>query len=339
MKEPLIISGSFLKSDMKEILIDAGTKDQRLDKFLKRYFKNAPAGFVYKMLRKKNIVLNDHKADGTELLAEGDSVKLYFADDTLISLSGENSTVSYPGLDPSRIIYEDENILLYNKEAGLLTQSSGKESISLCEMLIGYMSDKGEVSEESLKLYRPSAVNRLDRNTTGIVICAKTYASARELSEMIRTHTLKKEYLCVCKGRIKHKITLSGSIEKDKKLNTVHFTDSPDALNVLTYITPAAYDADIDASLVIASLETGRTHQIRASLANAGYPVAGDTKYGEKGFNSIITKKTGRSYQMLHSYKLTFPKIEEGVLSYLSEKVFLSVPDFRGLFSEQINKL
>ena len=324
---------------MKEILIEEKTAGQRLDKFLKRYLKNASGGFVYKMLRKKNIVLNDHKADGSELLSKGDRVKLYFADDTLDKLAGVDPGNKFPPLDASRIIYEDDNILLYNKEAGLLTQSDDKMTVSLCEMLIAYLSDRGEADEESLKLYRPSAVNRLDRNTTGIVVCAKNYSAARELSEMIRTHALKKEYLCVCKGLINEKIILSGSIEKDKNSNTVHFTDSTEGLNVLTYITPVAYDENYDASLVIAKLVTGRTHQIRASLAQDGHPIAGDVKYGDAAFNTEIAAACGKTYQMLHSYKLTFPEISEGVLAYLSKKEFVSAPDFRGMFIEQISRI
>lgn len=181
---------------MYKITITEREAGQRLDKYLHRLLPNAEKGFLYKMLRKKNITLNDRKADGSEKTAAGDSVKIFFAQDTLSKFMGKETdggalssasktphSVSdygsaYRKLSNIQVIYENDHILLLDKPAGVLSQKADKLDLSLNEWLIGYLLEKGGLSAEDLTFFRPSVCNRLDRNTSGIVLCAKTLKGA-----------------------------------------------------------------------------------------------------------------------------------------------------------------
>ena len=189
---------------MKEIVIKPNEAGQRLDKLLRKYLSEAPGSFIYKMLRKKNIVLNGKKATGNEKLSVGDSVKLFLADETIQKFSSpvQNSSVDRIESVPLDIVYEDKQILLINKPSGMLSQRAEKSDISVVEYVISYLINKKEISEEDLKTFRPSICNRLDRNTSGLIVAGKTLICLQTMGHLLKERTLKKYYLCIVKGRI-----------------------------------------------------------------------------------------------------------------------------------------
>lgn len=274
---------------MREILIDRYSEDQRLDKFLRRYLPEAGSGFLYRMLRQKKIVVNGAKAGGAYILKKDDVITIYFSEETLEKFSGKKETGTKAASFARGIVFEDDDILIYNKPAGMLTQKAGADDISLNDLLLSYLEKKGDAD---LRFYRPSAVNRLDRNTSGLVICAKNLKSARTVSELIRTRRIKKEYLCLVKGRF----TAEGIFESDS---------GKDGSRMATSFT--CIESSEKCSLVNAELITGRTHQIRQQLAALKHPIAGDPKYGNRAWNKELREKYGLKRQYLHSYRLTFP--------------------------------
>ena len=205
---------------MKEIIITSQEEGQRLDRLLQRYLSNASSGFLYKMLRKKNITLNGRKADGTEKLVQGDTIRLFFADETLRKFTGQKEEVRYPETNLD-IVYEDDHILLINKPAGMLSQKAEPTDVSLNEYAIGYLLHTGAVTPESLAVVKPSVCNRLDRNTSGIVAVGKSSAGLRELSAMFRDRTVHKFYLTLVIGRIDREAVIDGVLFKDEKTNMV----------------------------------------------------------------------------------------------------------------------
>ena len=217
---------------MIQITIDTETASQRLDKFLRRYLPEAGSGFLYKQLRKKNITLNGTKATGKELLREGDEIRIFFSDETLRKFSAKESLPQKnksgktgPSLTASDILFEDSHVLILNKKAGILSQKAAPEDISLVEMIQSYLTEKGELTEESLRIFRPSVVNRIDRNTSGIVLAAKTLAAARELSECLRDRTVHKYYYALTEGEIREPAHISAYLTKDPRTNRVTIHD------------------------------------------------------------------------------------------------------------------
>ena len=189
---------------MKEIVINENEAGQRLDKFLGKLLKEAPASFYYKMLRKKNIVLNGKKATGNEKLTAGDSVKLFLSDETFEKFAGKQQTkdpvVSVPHIS-LEIVYEDHDVLAINKPAGMLSQKAKKEDISANEYILAYLLASGVVKKENLNTFRPSICNRLDRNTSGVLIAGKTLKGLQEMSKQLRMREVKKFYHCIEIGR------------------------------------------------------------------------------------------------------------------------------------------
>ena len=180
-------------------LLTVGTNEagQRLDKLLAKYLNQAGKGFLYKMLRKKNITLNGKKCDGSERLKEGDEIRLFLADETIEKFSGSREPLSptaskQPAGPPLSIVYEDDHILLLNKPVGILSQKAKETDISMVEMVISYLLDSGQLREEELKTFRPSVCNRLDRNTSGLIAAGKTLAGLQMLSHVLKDRTIQK---------------------------------------------------------------------------------------------------------------------------------------------------
>ena len=194
---------------MQEITIGTNEAGQRLDKFLAKYMKLAPKSFFYKMMRKKNITLNGKKCEGGEMLAEGDTVKLFLADETIEKFSEiKVQKIQKEKKVQLSILYEDEDILLINKPAGMLSQKARDTDLSLVEYLTDYLMEKGSVTEGSLRSFKPSVCNRLDRNTSGIVAAGKSLAGSQMLSEVFRDRTVHKYYKCIVYGPVREARTV-----------------------------------------------------------------------------------------------------------------------------------
>jgi len=398
---------------MQSVEIGKNQAGQRLDKFLHKYLPNAGNGFLYKMLRKKNITLNGKKAEGSEKLTEGDQVCLFFSDETFAlfsgrgggaggaaagaerqdvpggnsraiprgngraggqesrrgsgqrdvsgrngqaggpevlrgngqrSVSGRNGRLdgqgaphgnrqtgadmaeeyraAYARLKGIKILYEDEDVLILNKPAGILAQKAAAKDRSINEWMIGYLLAGNPSLEEELPFFRPSVCNRLDRNTSGIVLCGKSLAGLQYLSECLRERTMRKFYLAVCAGELRGEQTAEGYLTKDTDRNRVEITEqsSGEASPIRTVYSPIAAAGGY--TLLEVELITGKAHQIRAHLAGIGHPLAGDYKYGSEAVNSFFKKEYGLQHQLLHAARVEFPRGQSGPGARLGGRSF-----------------
>ena len=319
---------------MQEIKVTKNEAGQRLDKLLAKYLNEAPKSFFYKMMRKKNIVLNGKKATGNEKLEEGDIVKLFLADETIQKFSSVKIQRTKTNLS---VIYEDEDVVLINKPVGMLSQKAKESDVSLVEHLISYLLAAGELTEESLKSFRPSICNRLDRNTSGIVVAGKSLPGLQKMGELFKERTIHKYYRCLVQGAIREDQYLKGWLKKDEKTNKVQVSDRPSDSSdqpIETEYHPLWTEQGV--TLLEVRLITGKTHQIRAHLASEGHPLIGDYKYGDRKLNDSYQKKYGLKSQLLHAYRLEFPTLE-GACDQLSEKVFTA--DVPSLFAKICKEL
>ena len=282
------------------------------------------------MLRKKNIKFNKQKAEGKEKLQAGDTIQFYLSDETLSSFQKEVShkTSSYEKafetLKGIQVVYENNHILILNKPFGILTQKASNQDLSLNEWLIGYLLHKGDLMEADLQTFHPSACNRLDRNTCGLVLCSKTIKGGQVLSEWIRSRDVRKFYHLFVKGTGLQKEALKGYLKKDAKTNRVSISrNAADGDYIETrYESLAEYG---DKTLVEVELITGKTHQIRAHMASIGHPLLGDYKYGDRDFNDRYKKKLGIQNQMLCACRLEFPECQKSFPD-LSSRI-LTIPE------------
>lgn len=290
---------------MKQFIITQNEEGRRLDKYVMNILKEAPASFIYKMLRKKNIVLNGKKASGSEILAADDEVKVFLSDETFDKFSrSAGDFIPCSDLMPD-IVYEDEDVLIVNKPSGMLTQKSSASDISLNEICLSYVRGKNIERCDDVAAFTPSVCNRLDRNTSGLVTFAKTYRAAKTLSKAFRDRSIHKYYKCVVKGILDHDLNLKGSLTKDDKTNKVTIEDDGDGSFIDTRVHPLYSNKELTVAEVL--LVTGKTHQIRAHLAHAGYPIVGDPKYGNRSFNEKYYRSNGINSQMLMCQRLEFP--------------------------------
>ncbi len=306
---------------LKSFKISKNDANQRLDKFISKAVPNLPGSLMYKYIRTKRIKVNSKRAQISTRLNEGDTVDMYINDEFFLKsehrydFSGASKNID--------IIYEDENIILADKKAGLLCHPDDKEYIdNLIARIKRYLYEKGEYDPDSENSFTPALVNRIDRNTGGIVIAAKNAQSLKILNAQMKERNLKKTYLCVVHGVMERKNgTLEGWLLKDEKKNKVKIfkKNVPGSKEIRTRYSVIENDYQNDLSLVEVDLLTGRTHQIRAHFASIGHPLLGDGKYGTNELN----KKLGYKKQFLYSYKLKFELDENaGMLSYLNGKVF-----------------
>lgn len=305
---------------MQEIIVSANEAGQRFDKLLAKYLNEAPKSFIYKMLRKKNIVLNGKKATGNEKLAVGDTVKIFLADDTIAKFSKQEVVRTKASLD---IIYEDSNVLMINKPVGMLSQKADAKDTSVVEHVISYMLDGGQITEEELRSFKPSICNRLDRNTSGLIIAGKSLIGLQVMGALFKERTLRKYYRCLVHGNIKEKKYIKGYLTKDENTNKVSILQSKaaDSLPIETEYRPLW--SNQRCTLLEVHLITGRTHQIRAHLSSEGHAIIGDYKYGNRKINDEYKNKYKLESQLLHAYRVEMPKLE-GELEVLSEKHFVA---------------
>lgn len=308
---------------MQIIHVGQNEANQRLDKLLTKYMNKAPKSFIYKMLRKKNITLNGKKATGNELLNMEDEIKLFLSDETIEKFSGLgvlDTPINKPDLS---IIYEDSHIMIINKPSGMLSQKARIEDISLVDHITSYLLLNGEITKEELKSFRPSICNRLDRNTSGIIVAGKSLMGLQVMSKILKDRSIHKYYRCIVSGKILKGQKIDGYLTKNAETNKVSLSTSELANSsyIQTEYRPIAIEDGI--TLLEVALITGRSHQIRAHLASIGHPIIGDYKYGNKKTNDGYKKKYGITSQLLHSYRLELPEID-GELSYLSGKTFIA---------------
>lgn len=221
------------------------------------------------------------------------------------------------------IVYEDENVIFINKKTGMLSQKSKENDLSLNEYVISYLVNEGKLSIEDLKTFKPSVCNRLDRNTSGLIVAGKSLQGLQDMSKMFKERTLHKYYLAVVVGAINEPMKITGYLKKNNNTNKVTITNKTDGEYIETYYEPVKVLDDV--TLLKVQLITGKTHQIRAHLSSINHPIIGDYKYGKKEINDIYKKKYGIENQMLHSYQLTFETIN-GELGNLSNKTFIAKP-------------
>ncbi|MBW4829324.1 MAG: RluA family pseudouridine synthase [Clostridiaceae bacterium] len=318
---------------MRELIVNENDSDQRIDKFLKKYLSKAPHSFIHKMLRKKRIKLNNRKAKPEDTILEGDKIQFYIAEETLDKFIEEKEAVNI-SLPLPKIIYEDKNIILMNKPKGVLSHSANKNnSNNIVDSMISYLYRNGEYDPDEEKTFTPSICNRLDRNTSGIIIGAKNYEALKDINESIKNRDIKKYYKTMVKGKIDKDILLKGYLEKDEETNKVKIINQKTKEGKEVYTKIKVLNKNEEYSLLEIDLITGRSHQIRAHLLSIGHPVIGDIKYGDKGTNKKFKEKHGLENQFLHAYKIGFNGLVS--LKYLNGKEFIAnVPSIL----EQIEK-
>lgn len=311
---------------MRNIAITEKEEGQRLDKFLSKYLEKAPKSFLYKMLRKKNIKLNDKRAEGSEKLQKGDEIKLFLSEETIRNFK-EEKIVEKVEMDLD-IIFENTHILIINKPAGILSQKAKKEDVSLIEYITTYLFNSGQLTTEQFQSFRPGVCNRLDRNTSGIIIAGKTLLGLQTMSALLKERNIGKYYLCIVKGKLTKKQVMEGYLTKDRSHNKVKISDKPmeGADFIKTEYEPVSYTEEF--TLLRVKLLTGKSHQIRAHLQSIGHPVIGDGKYGDVPMNKQLKKMYKLKHHLLHSYELIFPELSEEFRDISGKTIVAPLPDY-----------
>lgn len=315
---------------MTEITIQKNDAGQRADRFLSKAYPNLKMSLVCKLMRKKRIKLNGARVEPKAILKEGDVFRFYLSEELLSKKPAARANDFRDISAEIKVVYEDENILLCDKPCGLVVHEDNDNSAdTLINRILSYLYQKGEFDPENEQSFTPALVNRIDRNTSGIVIAAKNAEALRILNQKVRDREIEKLYLCAVFGCPKQReATLTAYLKKLSEENRVIVSDKPqpDFLTIKTKYRVLQSKGEL--SLVEVDLLTGRTHQIRAHFAHIGYPLLGDGKYGENAQNKNYNAKT----QALCSYKLKFKfTTDAGILSYLDGREF-SIQDYRELW-------
>ncbi|MCR5153764.1 MAG: RluA family pseudouridine synthase [Lachnospiraceae bacterium] len=329
---------------MKEVLISENEAGQRFDKYIAKYLKTAPSSFIYKMLRKKNITLNGKKAEGSEKLVVSDKVNFFLSDETIEAFKNGTSPDSRTDKPESKevgilppmppIVYEDKNILIINKPAGLLSQKAEKNDISANEIIVEYLKEKYGIGKN--EAFTPGVCNRLDRNTSGLLIAGKSLVGAQDISELLKKRNIHKYYLTIVRGRVSEKKHSKAYLRRNEKNNKSEVIGSAEFEKIKTADPKLASEYDMvetefgplaykdGYTLLWVLLITGKTHQIRAHLALMGLPLAGDVKYRDGEKREI---EGGIKRQMLHAYMLCFTEDVKRLTEIKNLKVTAKLPE------------
>lgn len=298
---------------MKEIIVSENESGKKVFALIIAHLPKAPSSIIHKSIRNKNIVLNGKKTKEDEKVVAGDVISVYFSDETFDKFSANEIKDDYiksieKVRESAKILYEDEDIIAAYKRSGLLSQKSKDSDISINEILIAYLLKSGSLSEEKLKNFRPGIANRLDRNTSGIVLFGKTLKGLQFLNEGIKNRTIHKFYKACVVGECKITGTFDAYLIKNEAKNTVSVFDKkvPNSERITTRIVSNKYNAKDRTTDVEIELLTGKSHQIRAYMASIGYPLVGDPKYG----NAKINKSLHLSSQMLVAYKVVIDQMD-----------------------------
>ncbi|MEG1874438.1 MAG: RluA family pseudouridine synthase [Angelakisella sp.] len=304
---------------MKQFIINENDSGQRLDKFLTKAAPLLPQSMLYKGIRTKSIKVNRKRAEISTRLAVGDVVELYLTDEFFPDAVGPTAFLA--AKRELEVVFEDENLLLLNKPAGLVVhedEEGGPDT--LIHRALRYLYEKGEFDPAKESSFTPSLCNRIDRNTSGMVLCAKNAATLRVMNQKIKDRELEKRYRCLVFGvpTPVHKLC-KAFLRKDSDKNqvVVSATPIPGGRTILTEYTVLAAQGGF--ALLEVNLLTGRTHQIRAQMAFLGHPVVGDTKYGTAKANAGLPYR----YQALCAYRLEFKFTSPAEhLDYLNNQCF-----------------
>lgn len=312
--------------NMRSFTVNRNDGEQRLDKFISKTLRGIPTSLMYKYIRTKRIKVNGKRAHEKDILQCGDVVEMYIPDEFFGEDTGKNEfdrVKHFP-----EIVYEDDNILLADKKPGVLVHTGDEgdpnrdgssERETLIFALQAYLYQKGEYNPAEENSFAPALCNRIDRNTGGIVILAKNAAALREINEAIRDGRVHKKYLCAVHGHTPYQDTLKGYLSKDYRTKTVTVTEKKqgNGREIITLYRRLDYCAEHDLSLLEVTLVTGRTHQIRAHMEYAGFPLLGEGKYGVNRED----RKLGFRGQALYSYRVSFT-FDSDTLGYLNGKEF-----------------
>lgn len=322
---------------VKNIEIKPNDAGQRLDRFLRKYLPKATLSGIYKMIR-KDVKVNGKRSKLDAFLEEGDIITLYLDDEKIDKLSVRKKITRTDRT--FKIIYEGDNVLIVFKNPGILTHGDANEKKNhLTNQVVSYLIDTGSYNPRFSNTFSPSPANRLDRNTSGLVVFGKSTDSLRRLNEIFKNRDIEKSYLTICQGEIKAPLDLHGYMEKieasGKFRTCISETSNQKSKAIHTKVNPLKYGEykGVKYTLTEVKLMTGRMHQIRAHLSYIGHPIVGDSKYGGREIRELDVRN-----QLLCANKLSFPKFaDDDILVELSEKTFETKPD--NLFVKAVNNI
>ena len=322
---------------VKSIEIKPNDAGQRLDRFLRKYLPKATLSGIYKMIR-KDVKVNGKRSKLDAFLEEGDIITLYLHDEKIDQLSVRKKITRTDRT--FKIIYEGDNVLIVFKNPGILTHGDANEKKNhLTNQVVSYLIDTGSYNPRFSNTFSPSPANRLDRNTSGLVVFGKNTDSLRRLNEIFKNRDIEKSYLTICQGEIKAPLDLHGYMEKieasGKFRTCISETSNQKSKAIHTKVNPLKYGEykGVKYTLTEVKLMTGRMHQIRAHLSYIGHPIVGDSKYGGRELRNLDIRN-----QLLCANKLSFPEFaEDDILAELSEKTFETKPD--NLFVKAVNNI
>lgn len=297
------------------IKIGPNEAGQSVEKYVKKLMRDVPLSAIFKALRKGDIRLNTVKAKGKEVLVEGDSLEIRYLDSRK---AVEKKTFIESQVD-FKVIFEDKNLLMVEKWPGIVVHPDGSGLPSLTDHVLSYLAEKGDWNPDVETTYSPSPVNRLDRNTSGIVIFAKNAQATRSMAAILKAGGLRKDYMAIVKNRIADGRKQAWiAKDSDRNLSKIYESSGDDRLPIV--METRTIESNGLYSLLELNLITGRSHQLRAHLAYMGSPIVGDRKYGSREVNEWFDNKYALKFQYLYAYKVTFLETDE-YLNYLQGKV------------------